>query len=201
MATYVIKIYINLLKAKLPSNMKGLCNSSCCLKPALMLIRIFMVSTLCISSCPLVTILRKTWLVPTHFFFSFTGGHHQAKAGQGPQEDPGAQGQVSRRWKGEGQIQGGDHWEDAGVKMIFSINKLYKWTTLCLCRVLIVESRWFRLCMLQLFWRCYQTCIPFLFDLVINHWWLYCTSTVIAENWVIVSGLYRLKNPHNSALF
>ena len=41
--------------------------------------------------------------------FLFAGGHHQAKAGQGPQEDPGAQGQVSRRWKGEGQIQGGDH--------------------------------------------------------------------------------------------
>ena len=47
--------------------------------------------------------------LPTRFYFSFTGGHHQAKAGQGPQEDPGAQGQVSRRWKGEGQIQGGDH--------------------------------------------------------------------------------------------
>lgn len=46
---------------------------------------------------------------PSSFLFFFAGGHHQAKAGQGPQEDPGAQGQVSRRWKGEGQIQGGDH--------------------------------------------------------------------------------------------
>lgn len=28
-------------------------------------------------------------------FFSIVGGNHQAKAGQGPQEDPGAQGQIS----------------------------------------------------------------------------------------------------------
>lgn len=52
--------------------------------------------------------------------FSSPGGDHKAKAGQGPQEDPGAQGQVSRRWEGEGQIQGGDHREDAGVKRPFA---------------------------------------------------------------------------------
>lgn len=28
-------------------------------------------------------------------FAFFVGGDHQAKAGQGPQEDPGAQGQIS----------------------------------------------------------------------------------------------------------
>lgn len=62
--------------------------------------------------------MREYMFVYQDVFVS-TGGHHQAKAGQRPQEDPGAQGQVSRWWKGEGQIQGGDHWEDAGVKMIF----------------------------------------------------------------------------------
>lgn len=62
--------------------------------------------------------MREYMFVYQAIFVS-AGGHHQAKAGQRPQEDPGAQGQVSRWWKGEGQIQGGDHWEDAGVKMIF----------------------------------------------------------------------------------
>lgn len=31
----------------------------------------------------------------TNHFFPLLGGHHQAKAGQRPQEDPGAQGQIS----------------------------------------------------------------------------------------------------------
>lgn len=43
------------------------------------------------------------------------GGDHQAKAGQGPQEDPGEESQVPPGGQGEGQVQGGDNREDARV--------------------------------------------------------------------------------------
>lgn len=51
--------------------------------------------------------------------FCSSGGDHQAKAWQGSQEDSWAQGQVPTGTKGEGQIQGGNHWENAGVKWFF----------------------------------------------------------------------------------
>lgn len=47
---------------------------------------------------------------------SLAGRDHKTEAGQGPQEDSGTQGQVATRRQGEGQIQGGDHRENAGVK-------------------------------------------------------------------------------------
>ena len=49
-------------------------------------------------------------------FLRPAGRDHEAEAGQGPQEDPGAQGEVATGREGEGQIQGGNHREDAGVK-------------------------------------------------------------------------------------
>lgn len=61
------------------------------------------------------------------------GGDHQAKAGQGPQEDPGAQSQVPAGWQGEGQVQGGDNREDARIAafLIDTIKKLLKFNLLC----------------------------------------------------------------------
>jgi len=45
------------------------------------------------------------------------GGYPQAKAGQGWREDPGEESQVPTSRKGEGQIQGRNDREDAGVEI------------------------------------------------------------------------------------
>ena len=44
------------------------------------------------------------------------GRYHQAKAGQGLQEDPGEESQVPTSRKGEGQLQGRNDRKDAGVE-------------------------------------------------------------------------------------
>lgn len=61
------------------------------------------------------------------------GGDHQAKAGQGPQEDLGEESQVPPGWQREGQVQGGDNREDARVDgfLIDTIKKLLKFYLLC----------------------------------------------------------------------
>jgi hypothetical protein len=46
------------------------------------------------------------------------GIHHQANAGHGPKEDPGEESQVLTSKKGEGQIQGRNDGEDAGVEAL-----------------------------------------------------------------------------------